>query len=82
MKQKNKSLPIPISRYAKLCLHYGIFAVLSQCVMILLCVLCEDESVATELLRYRYLPYLEYPLMSLALLVGGSLLIDWATLTQ
>ena len=82
MKQNKSPIPIPFSRYATLCLHHGFFAVLCQCAMILLCVLCEDGNVATELLRYRYLPYLEYPLMSLALLIGGSLLIDWVDLTQ
>lgn len=82
MKPNHNPCSIPITRYARLCLHYGFFAVMCQSAMILLCVLCEDPSVETALLRYRYLPYLEYPLMSLTLLIGGALLIDWASLSQ
>lgn len=79
MNKKTFSLvsKIPISKPAKLLLHYGFFAVLCQSVMILFCILCEDSSVSDEVLRYRYVPYLEYPLMSLSILIGGALLIDW-----
>ena len=70
----------PISRYSRLCTVYGFFAVLCQSVMILLCVICEDANVSREVLRHTYLPYLEYPLMSLTLIIGGALLLDWAIL--
>lgn len=62
---------------ARLLLHYGSFAVLCQSALLLLWIRSTDPSVTAEVLRHRFLPLLEYPLMSIALLLGGALLIDW-----
>lgn len=70
----NPSFP---SLPARLLLHYGLFAILCQCALLLLNCLCCDPSISPEVLRHRVLPLLEYPLMSLTLLLSGSLLIDW-----
>ena len=66
-------------RPALLLLHFGTYAVLCQLTGILLLVCLSPDTVSTEVLRHTVTPYLEYPLMSLALILGGSLLLDWVT---
>ena len=66
-----------VSRPSLLCLTFGTYAVLCQVSMILLFALAVPENVASDVLRHWILPWLEYPLMSLALLLGGALLIDY-----
>ncbi len=62
---------------ACLLLVYGLFAVLCQCVFLLLFYICEAPNISGEVLLHRYVPLLEYPLMSLALLFGGGSLIGY-----
>ena len=63
-------------------LVYGIYAVLCQTVALFLLILSADSSISLSVIAHRYLPLFEYPLMSLALLLSGALLIDYTILTQ
>ena len=63
------------TRMTTLFLTHGIYAVLCQLTFILLTVQIQAQTLATPLLYRTYLPWLEYPLASLTLLIGGSLLL-------
>ena len=65
-----------ISPPSKQLLIYGFFAVLCQLTFLYL--FCLDTSVGTsaDVLRHVYIPLLEYPFLSLLLLIGGTRLID------
>lgn len=52
----------------------GLFSVLCQLCFLLLLVRIEAETLHADILYHRYFPYLEYPLTSLILLLGGVLL--------
>ncbi len=66
-----------ISKLSLSIMIYGFFAVLCQLFLILLQVLAEDPSVSHGVLTHRYLPYLEYPLMSVTLLLCGAYLLEY-----
>ena len=63
------------TRMITLFLTHGIYAVLCQLTFILLTVQIQTQPPATPLLYRTYLPWLEYPLASLTLLIGGSFLL-------
>ena len=63
-------------------LHYGIYAALCQLVLLSLWVLVSDPSVSPDVIAHRFIPLLEYPIMSVTLLLSGALLIDYAMLSQ
>lgn len=52
----------------------GIFAILCQLFFLCLLVEIQREAVSADVLYHRYFPYLEYPLTSLILLLGGVIL--------
>ena len=62
-------------------LHYGSFAVLCQLVALSFLILTAEPSVTLPVLAHKFVPLLEYPLMSLSLLLSGALLIDYALLS-
>ena len=63
------------ARITTLFLTHGAYAVLCQLTFILLTVQIQAQALATPLLYRTYLPWLEYPLASLTLLIGGSLVL-------
>ena len=75
----NSSIPCALSQ--KLII-YGSFAVLCQLIFITLSANITLLSHSAELVRYIHLPYLEYPLVSFALIIGGGALIDYVNLNK
>ena len=69
-------IKIPCSLSKKF-ISYGLFAVLSQLIFIALNVGIILPERGIDIVTYIYLPYLEYPLVSLALVIGGALLFDY-----
>lgn len=67
-----------LARHARLFLVYGLFSVLCLLSLLWLHMLTEPPSVSLAVVAHRYVPLLEYPLMSLALTLGGGLLLDRA----
>ena len=65
------------SRLTSLLLIYGFFAVLCQLCLMLLCLRMEDPSRSFALLRHVYLPWLESPLVSVLLIIGGATLFTY-----
>ena len=63
------------ARALTLFLTHGAYAVLCQLTLILLTVMHQAAALSAPVLRHTYLPWLEYPLASLTLLIGGSLLL-------
>ena len=78
MNTKNE-LHIPCSISLKF-LHYGLFAVLCQLIFMMLSIDLSLASHSMELVRYTYVPYLEYPIVSVTLIIGGAFLIDYITI--
>ncbi|MBE6546730.1 MAG: hypothetical protein E7668_04745 [Ruminococcaceae bacterium] len=76
MKQRNRTYAYSLGRNALLCLTYGLYAILCQLCLILLHALQADPTVSADVLRHVFLPYLEYPLMSLTVLLGGTVLLE------
>ena len=71
----------PLSSLSYRLLCYGTYAVLCQLVLLTLWILSTDPSVCPEVVAHRFVPLLEYPIMSIALLLSGALLIDYAMLS-
>ena len=65
-----------MNRFSLLLLTYGFFSVLCQVVAILFSVLEFSAKISAQALCLRFAPHLEYPLMSLTLLLGGALLLE------
>ena len=59
---------------------YGSFSVLCQLLFIMLSANIALMSHSHEFVRYIHMTYLEYPLASLALIIGGGALIDYVNL--
>ena len=66
-----------ISRPARLLLHYGLFAVLTELLFIILYVDLQSQALPLSLISHLCAPWLEYPLCALALLFSGAYLIDY-----
>ncbi len=64
--------------HALLCLTYGLYAVLCQLSLIYLHAVHIKPIVSADVLRHVFLPYLEYPLMSITVLFIGALLFEIA----
>ena len=64
------------SHPAKLCLIYGLYAILCQLSFILLHALYVAPYISSDVLRHWFVPYLEYPLMSITLILVGSVLLE------
>ena len=69
---------LSVSRPSLLCLILGTYTVLCQLSMILLYASTTPDTVSTDVLRHIIIPWLEYPLMSLALVIGGAALLNYA----
>ncbi len=74
-----KNIPVPCS-ISKQVLLYGFFAVLCQLVFMILNINLLLASHSIEFVRYTYIPYLEFPLVSVALIIGGAFLVDYITI--
>ncbi len=59
---------------------YGSFAILCQLVFMALHISILLGSHSMGFVSYTYIPYFEYPILSLALIFGGAWLIDYVTL--
>ena len=59
---------------------YGLFTVLCQVIFLALSVSLALSHHSIEFVKYIYIPYLEYPLSSLTLVIGGALLLDYLNL--
>ena len=68
---------MPLSRSSLLLLTYGVFSVLIQLCMILLYIESKVSLLSPSLLCHHYGPWLEYPLASLALTLGGAYFLHW-----
>ncbi|MBQ8331813.1 MAG: hypothetical protein IJX94_04880 [Clostridia bacterium] len=77
MKKRTITSKASISKPSRICLIYGLYAILFQLSILFLFMLTEQSTVSADVLLHIYLPLLEYPLMSLTLLLGGCLLIDY-----
>lgn len=75
----NTKTKVPCS-LSKSFMSYGLFSVFSQLVFIILNVNIMLGQTSSEVVTYINLPYLEYPLASLALVIGGALLFDYVTM--
>ena len=62
------------SSLAKKCLVYGLFAVICNLVGILF--LTKISSSPAYILSHKFAPFLEYPLMTVVILVAGAMLFD------
>ena len=56
---------------------YGFFTVLCQLSFLYLSANIFLSENSPQMLRYIYIPYLEYPLACVAIIIGGALLVDW-----
>ena len=63
-------------------MSYGFFAVLCQLVFMVLNINILLSSSSLEFVSYMYAPFLEYPLLSFTLIIGGSLLFDYLALKE
>ena len=61
---------------SKLILIYGFFAVLCQLTFLYLFCVDAAPTTSADVLRHVYIPLLEYPFLSILLLLGGTRLID------
>ena len=77
MKSSNQKSKYSVSTPSQLILLFGLFSVLSQLAFLLLWALIEAPTVSADVLAHTFVPLLEYPLMSLTLLLGGTLLIEY-----
>jgi|GEM_PF-6769995 len=66
-----------ISRPSLLLLRYGLFAVLAQLSLMLVYIDTLAVTLPPDLLSYYFAPWLEYPLTTIAILLGGAYFIDW-----
>ena len=66
-----------ISRPSFLLLRYGLFSVLAQLALIFVYIDFFSATFPPSLLAYRFLPWIEYPLTTIALLVIGAYWIEW-----
>ena len=65
-----------MNKYAFMLLCHGLYAVLCQSALLFTFVSFFAPSLPPDVLLHRYAPFLEYPLMSLLLVLGGALLIQ------
>ena len=63
-------------------LIYGLFTVLCQSAFLFVWVESQSDALPADVLLHRYASFLEYPLMSLLLIVGGALLVHHAVESQ
>ena len=66
-----------MNSYAFSLLKYGLFAVLCQLSILFIWIESMSSSLSGDILYHRYASYLEYPLASILLLLGGSLFITY-----
>ena len=69
-----KKRTIPCSPLAKKCLTYGLFAVICNLTSILF--LATVDGAPPYILAHRFAPMLEYPIMTVVILIAGALLFD------
>ncbi len=77
MKKRNERTKYFVSIPSRLCLVFGLFAILCQLCFLYLWISIESPTVSADVLAHTFAPLLEYPLMSLTLLLGGTLLIEY-----
>lgn len=74
-----RKIPAPsVGVLSRLFPFLGTYAVLCQLTFILLYVCAAPADLSPDVLRHTVTPWLEYPMMSLVLVFGGTLLLDWA----
>ena len=66
-----------ISRSSFLLLRHGLFSVLAQLSLIFVYIDSLSATLPPSLLSHRFAPWLEYPLTTIALLLGGAYFIEW-----
>ena len=71
--KNNITIPCSLSRQIFI---YGLFAILCQVTFLYLHASIFLHNHSPAMLEYIYTPYLEYPLLSIAVLFGGGLIID------
>ena len=62
------------SALSQKCLIYGFFAVICNLSAILFSVKCDDAP--AYILAHRFAPFLEYPIMSITILIAGAMIMD------
>ena len=72
--KKTTVIPCPLSRSFMI---YGAFTVFCQLVFIVLNINIRLLYDSPALVRYIYVPWLEYPILSLALILAGACLFDY-----
>ena len=77
MKKTSTPHGIRIGRLSFLCLLFGTYAVLCQITMIFLYAITIPITVSTDVICHTVLPWLEYPLMSLFLILVGATLLNY-----
>ncbi len=70
-----KQLSIPYSPLAQKCLIYGFFAVI--CNLTFIFFLAFNDSAPSYILVHKFAHMLEYPIMTVAILMGGALILDY-----
>lgn len=76
-----KIIDIPC-RLSLIFMIYGSFAVFSQLIFMILHINILMSSHNFEMVKYICVPYLEYPLISIVLVLGGALLFDYIKLKE
>ena len=72
-----KAIP---SKYSLYMMVFGVFSVLCQLLFIVLHIDISHPTASPSVLLHAYANYIEYPLASLSLSIGGALLIDYVIL--
>ena len=68
------------SKYSLYLLIFGCFAALCQLLFIILHMDISHPTASPSVLLHTYAHFIEYPLASLSLSIGGALLIDYVIL--
>ena len=74
-----KAIAVPCY-LSRLIFIYGFFTLLCQLSFLYLSASIFLDTNSAEMFRYIYFPYLEYPILSFTLIIGGGLLVDYICL--
>ena len=72
MQKMIKTKQLFLDKRSQLCLIYGLYAVLCHLALITLHIPFHQEDISHSVLAHMFLPWLEHSLMSLTLVIGGS----------
>ncbi len=77
-----KKIPFPFHKFSRQLWLYGFYALLCQMLFLFLFLTEDVQILSSATLLHKYLPLLEYPIMSFSLLIGGALFYDYIVLSN